>query len=233
MLKARNYRSNIRRCPLINCSYRNFRLDNLKKHLKSNRHKISNENVVNRIFEMVRSNSLPVDTLLRVQNDNIVHVTIGPRMGLPDSQLESTMTNSITLPVPVVSQEQTARDFNDNRDSSATQTSHNDNVMVDEGELRHQRQSYDSETPEQPPQTSRPAFTCEIDSMPGAVEALNAAIRKININERDMKALLKQTKSVLESKLSEIDQRLEKADTISSNADSTTRSLVELQRTYT
>ena len=102
MLKARNYRSNIRRCPLINCLYCNFRLDNLKKHLKSNRHKISNENVVNRIFEMVRSNSLPVDTLLRVQNDNIVHVTVGPRMGLPDSQLESTMTNSITLPVPVV-----------------------------------------------------------------------------------------------------------------------------------
>ena len=53
--------------------------------------------------------------------------------------------------------------------------------MVDDGELRHQRQSCDSETPEQPPQTSRPAFTCEIDSLPGAVEALNAAIRKINI----------------------------------------------------
>ena len=111
MLKAMNYRSNIRKCPLMNCSYRNFRLDNLKKHLKSNRHKINNDAVVNRIFEMVRSNSLCEDTLLRVENDNIVQVTVGPSEGLPELQLERTMT-SISL--PVVAQEETARDFDDN-----------------------------------------------------------------------------------------------------------------------
>ena len=111
--------------------------------------------------------------------------------------------------MPVESQEQTTRDFNDNQNSSPTQTSHNDNLTVDDGEFCDQRQSCESKTPEQLPQTSRLALTGEIDSLPGAVEALNAAIRKINKNERDMKALLKQTKSVLESKFSEIDERLE------------------------
>jgi hypothetical protein len=47
-----------------------------------------------------------------------------------------------------------------------------------------------------------------------------------------MKTLLEQTKSVIESKISEIDQRLEKTDTITTNVDSTTRSLVQLQATY-
>ena len=136
---------------------------------------------------------------------------------------------SITL--PVVAQEQTARDFDDNQNSSATQPSRN--LMADDAELCDHRQSNESETPEQPPQTSRVQLTGEIVSLPGAVEALNAVIKKISINERDMKILLEQTKSVLESKLSEIDQCFEKADTITTNVNSTTRSLVELQRTYT
>ena len=136
---------------------------------------------------------------------------------------------SITL--PVVAQEQTARDFDDNQNSSATQPSRN--LMADDAELCDHRQSNESETPEQPPQTSRVELTGEIVSLPGAVEAINAIIKKISINERDMKTLLEQTKSVLESKLSEIDQCFEKADTITTNVDSTTRSLVELQRTYT
>ena len=131
---------------------------------------------------------------------------------------------SITL--PVVAQEQTGRDFDDNQNSSATQPSRN--LMADDAELCDNRQSNESETPEQPPQTSRVELTGEIVSLPGAVEALNAVIKKISINERDMKTLLEQTKSVLE-----IDRCLEKADTITTNVDSTTRSLVELQRTHT
>ena len=82
MLKARNYKSNISRCPLMNCSYRNFRLDNLKNHLKSRRHKISDVNVLNKIFEMVQSNSLPEGTLLRYQNNNLVQIVIGLQANL-------------------------------------------------------------------------------------------------------------------------------------------------------
>ena len=70
--------------------------------------------------------------------------------------------------------------------------------MADNAELCDHRQSNESETPEQPPQTSRLELTGEIVSLPGAVEALNAVIKKIIINERDMKTLLEQTKSVLD-----------------------------------
>ena len=94
MLRARNYRSNIRRCPLMNCSYRNFRLDNLKKHLRSNRHKINNEDIVNGILEMVRSNSLPEETLLRVQNDNIVQVTVGSQLKRTASTIPTAMQSA-------------------------------------------------------------------------------------------------------------------------------------------
>jgi hypothetical protein len=70
------------------------------------------------------------------------------------------------------------------------------------------------------------------NSLPEAVASLHAAIQKIKINERAMKTLLEQTKSVLESKISEIDQHLEKTDMITTNVDSTTRSLAQLQTTY-
>ena len=83
--------------------------------------------------------------------------------------------------------------------------------MADDAELCDHRQSNESETPKQPPQTSRLELTGKIVSLPGAVEALNAAIKKISITERDMKTLLEQTKSFLESILFEIDQHLEKA----------------------
>jgi hypothetical protein len=118
MLRARNYWSNIRRCPLMNCLY------NLKKHLRSNRHKINNEDVVNRILEMVRSNSLPEETLLRVQNDNIVQVTVG-------SQLERTAS---TIPTAMQSaQEQNASGSEVLQSSTATHNSRN--PTADDGEL--------------------------------------------------------------------------------------------------
>ena len=145
MLRARNYRSNIRRCPLMNCSYRNFRLDNLKKHLRSNRHKINNEDIVNGILEMVRSNSLPEETLLRVQNDNIVQVTVG-------SQLERTAS---TIPTAMQSaQEQNASGSEVLQSSTATQTSRN--PTADDGELMcDQRQSSEPLPPRQPSQRVR------------------------------------------------------------------------------
>ncbi|CAB4000607.1 Hypothetical predicted protein [Paramuricea clavata] len=221
MLRAGNYRSNIRRCPLMNCSYHNFRLDNLKKHLRSNRHKINNEDVVNRILEMVRSNSLPEETLLRVQNDNIVQVTVG-------SQLERTAS---TIPTAMQSaQEQNAGGSEVLQSSTATQNSRN--PTADDGELMcDQRQSSEQLPPRQLSQRVR-APPGDDNSLAEAVASLHAAIQKIKINERDMKTLLEQTKSVLESKISEIDQRLEKTDTITTNVDSTTRSLVQLQTTY-
>ena len=85
--------------------------------------------------------------------------------------------------------------------------------------------------PIQPPQRVR-APPGDDNSLPEAVASLHAAIQKIKINERAMKTLLEQTKSVLESKISEIDQHLEKTDMITTNVDSTTRSLAQLQTTY-
>ena len=99
MLRAKTQKSIISRCPLINCSYRNFRLDNLKNHLKSRRHKITNADVISKILEIVKSNSLPTDYLLRVQNNNIVQVR-SPQQENPSSgsflqnQTAASVTNS-------------------------------------------------------------------------------------------------------------------------------------------
>ena len=218
MLRARNYRSIIRRCPLINCSYRNFRLDDLKKHLRLNRHKINNEDVVNRILEMVGSNSLPEETLLRVQNDNIVQVTVG-------SQLEKTASTIQTA----MQSEQGQNASGSEVLSTATQNLRNDG---DDGDLLcDQRQPSESLPPRLPHERVRTP-PGDANSLPEAVASLHAAIQKIKINERDMKTVLEQTKSVLESKISEIDQRLQKTDTITTNVDNTTRPLAQLQATY-
>ena len=84
MLKAKTKKSLISRCPLLNCSYRNFRLDNLKNHLKSRKHKITNADVINKILGTVKSNSLPTNYLLRVQNDNVVQVHL-PQQEIPSA----------------------------------------------------------------------------------------------------------------------------------------------------
>lgn len=75
MLSAKT-KSSISQCPLLNCSYRNFRRDNLKNHLKSRRHKISNVDVLNKIFAIVRSNSLPAAHLLSVRDGDVVQVPL-------------------------------------------------------------------------------------------------------------------------------------------------------------
>jgi hypothetical protein len=125
--------------------YRNFRLDNLKKHLRSNRHKINNEDIINGILEMVRSNSLPEETLLRVQNDNIVQVTVG-------SQLERTAS---TIPTVMQSaQEQNTSGSEVLQSSTVTQNLHN--PTADDGELMcDQRQSSEPLPPRQPSQRVR------------------------------------------------------------------------------
>jgi hypothetical protein len=170
---------------------------------------------------MVRSNSLPEETLLHVQNDNIVQVTLG-------SQLERMASTILTAMQSA--QQQNASGSEILQSSTATQNSHN--PTADDGELMcDQRHSSEQLPPGQPSQRVR-APPGHDNSLPEAVASLHAAIQKIKINERDMKTLLEQTKSVLESKISEIDQRLEKTDTITTNVDSTTRSLVQLQAMY-
>ena len=88
-----------KRSRLFTFSYRNFRLDNLKNHLKSRRHKITNADVINKILGIVKSNSLATDYLLRVQNDNIVQVRL-PQQENPSSgsfvqnQTAASVTNS-------------------------------------------------------------------------------------------------------------------------------------------
>ena len=94
----------------MNCSYRNFRLDNLKNHLKSRRHKISDVNVLNKIFEMVRSNSLPEGTLLRCQNNNLVQIVIGLQANLDQA---AAATPSSTSGSTLLQNSATERDSQD------------------------------------------------------------------------------------------------------------------------
>ena len=62
-----------------------FSARNLKTHLKSGRHKINNIVVLNTIFEIVRSNSLPEGNLLRVEDNEVIQVAMPM-----DSQLRNT-----------------------------------------------------------------------------------------------------------------------------------------------
>ena len=207
MLRAKTQKSSISRCPLINCSYRNFRLDNLKNHLKSRRHKITNVEVINKIFGIVRSNSLPADHLLRVQNDDVVQVSVHlPRQ-------ESTSSVPFVQSQNAVANTPRSTFQNLNTGQEVSETSEQDRR---EGEL-----------------TQSPLTTVssneQMRNLTEAVASLNVAIQKININERDMKTVLQQTKAVLENKLSDMEQRSEKADNIMTNVNYTSQSLIQLQ----
>lgn len=213
MLRAKTQKSRISRCPLMNCSYRDFRLDNLKSHLKSRRHKITNVEVINTIFGIVRSNSLPSDHLLCVQNGDVVQVSV-------DLQREESMSS-----VPITQSE--------NAVANTARSTTAQNVNADQEVLGGSEPMTDQTDVE----LSQPAVTTEssnkqMQSLTEAVASLNAAIRKININERDMKTVLQQTKTVLENKLSEMEQRMEEADNIVSNVNNASQSLVQLQMKY-
>ena len=208
MLKAKTQKSLISRCPLINCSYRNFRLDNLKNHHKSRKHKITNADVINKILGTVKSNLLPTDYLLRVQNDNVVQVHL-PQQEIPSSAVQNQNAASAT--------------------NSTGSTPQYENPITCEDVLGSEHNQDEIEPSQFAVATSTESSNEHMLNLTEAVASLNLAIQKISINERDMKTVLQQTKTVLEDKLSEMDQRLEKADNIVSNVNNTSQSLVQLQ----
>ena len=213
MLKAKTKKSLISRCPLINCSYRNFRLDNLKNHLKSRKHKITNADVINKILGTVKSNSLPTDYLLRVQNDNVVQVRL-PQQEIPSSASSVQNQNAASAT------------------NSTGSTLQYENPITCEDVLGSEHNQHEIEPSQSAVATSTESLNEHMHNLTEAVVSLNLTIQKISINERDMKTVLQQTKTVLENKLSEMDQRLEKADNIVSNVNNTLQSLVQLQMTY-
>ena len=209
---------------MINCAYRNFRLDNLKTHLKSGRHKINNIVILNKIFEIVRSNSLPEGNLLRVEDNEVIQVAMPM-----DSQLRNT----------TLIQDQVASTSGSTRSQSSAapqETLHSQEpiatVTADTDEQFMQFTDLLTVTEPLQPQATASSSSQEIHSLQEAVASLHTAIQTIKINERGMKTVLVDAKAVLESKLSEIDQRLDKADNVATIVDNSTQSLVHLQMTY-
>ena len=147
----------------------------------------NNADVINKILGTVKSNSLPTDYLLRVQNDNVVQVCL-PQQEIPSSTVQNQNAASAT--------------------NSTGSTLQYENPITCEDVLRSEHNQDEIDPSQFAVATSTESSNEHMRNLTEAVASLNLAIQKISINERDMKTVLQQTKTVLEDKLSEMDQRL-------------------------
>ena len=131
----------------------------MKNHLKSRRHKITNADVISKILEIVKSNSLPTDYVLGVQNDDIVQVRL-PQQENPSSG--SFLQNQTAVSVT----------------NSTRSTQQYEKTSTCEDVLEREHNQHETDLSQSAVATSTESSNKQMHNLTDAVASLNLAIKE-------------------------------------------------------